>query len=133
MLLDDPALQAAIANIVIAVILGVVGALAKAFYGFIKAKTSTEQFSMLEQVAASAVQAAEQGAIGGFVTDKKATAIAIVNEALKNAGITGLSAEQIDAAIEAAVKENLNYDKQAPSTKPVPDGEVVEPGDVPAG
>lgn len=132
MFFNDPAFQAAIANIITLAIIGVVGALSKAFYTFVKSKTSAQQFSMLEQLAASAVSASEQGAIGGFVTDKKATAIAIVNEGLKNAGITNLSAEQIEAAIEAAVKDNLNPNRQAPSTKAAEFGEVVEPGDVPA-
>jgi hypothetical protein len=109
--LQDPATQQAIANILLIVITGVVGALAKAFYTWVKTNTSASQFSLLEQIAASAVDAAEQGAIAGFVKDRKATAIAIVNEGLKNAGIKNLTAEQIDAAVEAAVKLNLNADK----------------------
>lgn len=106
-------IQQAVANIVLLVVTGLVGAIAKAIYTFIKTNTSQTQFSILEQVAASAVLTAEQGAIAGFVSDKKATAIAIVNEALKNAGVTNLSAEQIDAAIEAAVKQNFNFYKQS--------------------
>jgi Bacteriophage holin of superfamily 6 (Holin_LLH) len=110
--LQDPATQQAIANILLIVVTGVVGALAKAFYTWVKTNTSASQFSLLEQIASSAVDAAEQGAIAGFVKDRKATAIAIVNEGLKNAGVKNLTAEQIDAAIEAAVKANLNDDKQ---------------------
>lgn len=109
--LEDPATQQAIANILLIVITGVVGALAKAFYTFIKTHTSVSQFMLLEQLASSAVDASEQGAIAGFITDRKATAIAIVNEGLKNAGVRNLTAEQIDASIEAAVKYNLNADK----------------------
>lgn len=111
--LASPEVQQAIANIILLVVTGAIGAIAKAAYTYIKTNTSAQQFSILEQIAASAVAAAEQGAIGGFVTDRKATAIAIVNEGLKNAGITNLTAEQIDAAIEAAVKDNLNFNKQA--------------------
>lgn len=118
--LSNSETQQAIANIVLLVVTGVVGAIAKAIYTFIKTNTSQTQFSILEQIAASAVSTAEQGAIAGFVTDKKATALSIVNEGLKNAGITNLSAEQIDAAVEAAVKDNFNYNKQSGST-----GEVV--------
>ena len=108
----SPEYQQMLANIIVLVITGVVGAITKAVYTFIKTKTSAEQFSLLEVIAASAVSAAEQGAIAGFVKDRKATAIAVVNEALKNAGVTNLTAEQIDAAIEAAVKDGLNYNKQ---------------------
>lgn len=102
-ILLNPEFQTAIANILLVVVTGVVGAIAKAVFSFLKANTSAKQFELLEALAAAAVQAAEQGAIAGFVADRKATAINIVNEGLKNAGIKNLSAEQIDAAIEAAV------------------------------
>lgn len=134
--LNSPEVQQAVANIVLLVITGVVGAIAKAIYTFIKTNTSQTQFSILEQIAASAVSTAEQGALAGFVTDKKATAVAIVTEGLKNAGITNLSAEQIDAAIEAAVKDNFNYNKQsgtsgtvvvdATETDATPEGDGVD-------
>lgn len=131
--LSSPEFQQAIANIILLVISTGVAAIAKVAYTYIKTNTSTQQFSILEQIAASAVSAAEQGAIAGFVQDRKGTAIAIVNEGLKNAGIKNLTAEQIDAAIEAAVKDGLNYNKQVnspatPDAEPVPaeDPEVVE-------
>jgi len=113
-----PELQQTFAALVLLTITVLTGALIKALYTFVKTKTSVEQFQFLELVATSAVLAAEQGAIAGFVADKKATATAIVNAALLSAGITGLTAEQIDAAIEAAVKEYLNPDRQ--SSKPLP-------------
>lgn len=121
-ILSDPALQQAIANILLILITGVVGALSRAIYTWIRTNTSQGQFELLEQLAASAVDAAEQGAIAGFVQDRKATAILIVNEGLRSAGIRNLTAEQIDAAIEAAVKENLNPDKfyVGPVEVPVP-------------
>ena len=100
--------QTFIANIILLVITGAGAAIAKAVYTFIKTNTSAKQFSILEQVASSAVDTAEQGELAGFVSDKKATALGIVAEALKNAGIRNLSAEQIDAAIEAAVMQNFN-------------------------
>lgn len=115
-ILSSPELQQAIANIILLVITAGVAALSKAIYTYIKTNTSGQQFAILEQIAASAVSAAEQGAIAGFVKDRKGTATAIVNEALKNAGITNLTAEQIDAAIEAAVKDGLNFNKQATTT-----------------
>lgn len=123
-LLTSPEFQTAIANILLLVVTGVTGAIAKAIYSFLKSNTTANQFAMLEQLATSAVRTAEMGAIGGFVNDKKATALAVVNEGLKNAGIRNLSAEQIDAAIEAAVKYEYNHD--------VVPGEAVAVEEVPA-
>lgn len=126
-ILSSPELQQAIANIILLVITAGVGAITKVAYTYIKTHTSAQQFAMLQELAASAVSAAEQGAIAGFVNDRKGTAVAIVNEGLKNAGITNLTAEQIDAAIEAAVKDGLNPDKQVASpVTPDAEPEVVE-------
>jgi LL-H family phage holin len=115
-----PALQQQIADILLALIVGVVGFLSKASYTFIKTHTSADQFAILQQIADSAVHTAEQGALAGFVTDKKTTAVNIVNEGLKSAGITNLTAAQIDAAIEASVHENFNSDKTTTVGEPVP-------------
>lgn len=122
--LSSPELQQAIANIILLIITAGVTAITKVVYTYIKTNTSGQQFAILQELAASAVSAAEQGAIAGFVNDRKGTAIAIVNEGLKNAGIKNLTAEQIDAAIEAAVKDGLNPDKQV--NAPIVD-EPVEP------
>lgn len=105
---SSPEFQQAIANIILLTITAVFGAISKATYTFIKTKTSADQFAILERVASSAADASEQGWLAGFVTDKKQTALNIVNEALKNAGIRNLTDEQIDAAIEAAVLQNFN-------------------------
>jgi LL-H family phage holin len=115
---ESPEFQQAIANIILLVVTGVVGAIAKAVYSYLKIHTTANQFQMLQELATSAVRTAEMGAIGGFVTDKKATAIAVVNEGLKNAGIRNLSAEQIEAAIEAAVKFEYNHDVVPGETTP---------------
>jgi len=126
--LSSPEFQQAIANIILLVISTGIAAITKVVYTYIKTNTSAQQFAILEEIAASAVSAAEQGAIAGFVNDRKGTAIAIVNEGLKNAGIKNLTAEQIDAAIEAAVKDGLNPDKQvnAPLVEDAPEPDVVE-------
>lgn len=119
-ILTSTALQTALSNLILLVVTAAVGALSRAVLGWFKTHTSVQQFTLLQELAASAVSAAEQGAIAGFVRDRKATAIAIVNEGLKNAKITGLSAEQIDAAIEAAVKDVFNPDRQfGPAEEPV--------------
>ena len=109
-ILTSSELQVAIANILLLVITAIASAISKAVYTFIKTKTSDTQLMMLRELAAAAVNAAEQGAIAGFVTDRKATAIRIVNEGLANAGIKNLTATQIEAAIETAVKETFNFD-----------------------
>ena len=106
--LSSPEMQQLIASVALLLISTIVSLLSKVSYTFIKTKTSAQQFAILEQIADSAVNTAEQGELSGFVTNKKATAIAVVDEALKNAGITNLTAAQIDAAIEAAVKVNFN-------------------------
>lgn len=120
---SSPEFQQALANIILLIVSAGITALTKALYSYLKANTTEKQFALLEQIAASAVSAAEQGAIAGFVTDRKATAIAIVNENLRNAGIRHITAEQIDAAIEAAVKDGLNFEKQYETVQP----EVVAP------
>jgi LL-H family phage holin len=101
--LASPEVQASISTILLTVITGLVTVASRTIFGWLKANTSTKQFELLQEIAAVAVRASEQGAIGGFVTDRKATAINIVNEQLKAAGVKNISAEQIEAAIEAAV------------------------------
>ena len=121
-ILASPELQAALGNLILAVVTLAVTALTKVAYSAIKTHTTTSQFTLLEGLAAQAVSAAEQGALAGFVKDRKTTAINIVNEGLSNAGLTGITAAQIDAAIESAVKDNLNYEKQyTVNTAPAPE------------
>lgn len=110
-ILTSPELQQAIANILLLVTTGVVGALAKAAYSYLKSHTSVNQFMLLQEVADAAVKAAEQGAMSGFVTDKKATATKVVQDSLDKAGLKGVSSQQIEAAIEAAVLTNFNEGK----------------------
>lgn len=101
--LSSPEVQASIATILLSVITGLVTVASRTLFGWLKANTSAQQFTLLQQLAEGAVRAAEQGAIAGFVQDRKATALNIVNENLQKAGVKGLTAEQIEAAIEAAV------------------------------
>lgn len=107
--LGDEATQAAIANLFLLVVSGVAAVLAKGGYDFIKSHTTNEQFAFLQALATDAVQAAEQGAIAGFVADKKAVALALVQQALDKAGIK-VAVEQMSAAIEAAVLREFNSD-----------------------
>jgi hypothetical protein len=61
----------------------------------------------LEEVAAIAVKAAEQAQLAGFVTDKKAYAIGVVEKLLALRGFV-IDLDPISDAIEAAVWEEFN-------------------------
>lgn len=125
-ILTSPEFQQAIANVLLLVVTLVTGALAKAGYSFLKSNTSANQFLLLQEIADAAVKAAEQGALSGFVTDKKATATKVVQDSLNKAGLKSVTAEQIEAAIEGAVLTNFNADKTAAAVvnEPVADAPV---------
>lgn len=88
----------------IGIIIPMVGA---AVVSFLRSKLSASQLQILADVASMAVQAAEQGKIGGFVTNKKASAINAASALLASRGIK-VSPEALDAAIEAAVLATIN-------------------------
>lgn len=113
--------QTAISNLVTLVLTGLVAGISKSIYSWIKTHTNANQFAILYQIATTAVQASEQGALGGFVTDKKAAALQYANESLNAAGLK-VSAESLSNAIEAAVLREFN---------PAGQGEIVvnEPQD----
>lgn len=113
--------QTAITNLVTLVLTGLVTAIAKSVYSWITTHTNANQFAILYQIATTAVQASEQGAIGGFVTDKKAAALGYADEALKSAGLK-ISAEELSTAIEAAVLREFNPEGDLSSgSKDVPE------------
>lgn len=93
---------------------------------FLKAHTSAAQFQLLQDIAASAVNAAEQGQLGGFVTDKKASAMAAASAALATAGIK-VDPSVLDAAIEAAVLNGFNTSYAPTVIKGGEDAVVVQP------
>lgn len=68
----------------------------------------------VEQAALLAVKAAEQSGIAGQVADKKAYALTVAEGWLKAQGIT-VDLHLIDAAIEAAVYEQLTVAKTKPA------------------
>lgn len=70
-----------------------------------------EEIYLLEQIAAMAVNAAEQEAIAGYIADRKEYAVSVAEMFLKNHGIK-LDISVIAAAIEAAVKQELNPEKR---------------------
>lgn len=105
--LTTPAFQTAIANVVI----GLVGILATALTGmvagFLHSKMSAQQLQTLHQVVSVAVMAAEQLGLSGAIEDKKQSAINAASAMLESMGIQ-VTAEELDAAIEAAVATQLN-------------------------
>lgn len=103
--LQSPEFQAAFGSLVLLFVGGVAAYLASSVAALLKAKTTTEQINTLQTIAAIAVQAVEQSGLTGTLTDKKQSAINLVNIFLVQHGITGVTAEQIDAAIESAVLE----------------------------
>lgn len=119
-LLANPDVQSAIGTIFLALATIIGTALSRAGLAFVKSRTSAATFEQLQLFAQYAVLAAEQGQLGGFVRDKKASAINVVNGYLQSAGITNVSAQDIDAAIEAAVLRSFNAYKVQPQPFPFP-------------
>lgn len=117
-LLANPDVQSSLATLLIALAGFLATALSGAGISFIRSKTSAATFEQLQLFASYAVLAAEQGSLAGAVNDKKASAINVVNGYLKAAGITSVTAADIDAAIEAAVLRQFNAHKVQPSIPP---------------
>lgn len=114
-----------VASVTTTVIGLVVTAAVAAARNFIKSKTSAEQFQLLQDIAYEAVHAAEQGKIGGLITDKKATAMEVATDALHQAGIE-VSPTVLEATIEAAVLKAFNTNYSATVTKTAStDGDTV--------
>lgn len=101
----SPELQQAFANLILLFIgLGTTAVLA-AGYNYIQTHVKGDELSFLKEFAALAVKFAEQGKLAGILDDKKASAMAAVQGLLDAARITGFTAADIEAAIEAAVLE----------------------------
>ena len=132
--LSAPEFQTALGTIILVTVSSLTALVLGALYAFIKSNTSQTQFDLLRELAQSAVLAAEQGQLAGFVTDKKKSAIAIVQAHLTQMGLTGITATQIDAAIETAVLASFNAYKTAPQPvypfypiEPEPQGDEPTP------
>lgn len=74
----------------------------------------------IEEIASIAVRAAEQAGMAGYVEDKKTYALHIAERWLAAKGLR-IDLELIDAAIEAAVWEELNKDRERPPELPSPE------------
>lgn len=114
-ILKSPEFQTSLANVLLLVITGLAATIGRAGFGFIKSNTNEKQFLLLQSLAVAAVRAAEQGELAGVISDKKASAFNIVNAYLQQMGLTAITAEQIDAAIESAVLTQFNAYKTQPA------------------
>jgi len=76
-----------------------------------KGKLTQEQLYWLELVANTAVKAAEQAKLGGYISDKREYAFELIEQQLKQYGYT-FDLDVIYAAIEAAVMDEFNRAKQ---------------------
>jgi len=116
--LHSPEFQASLATIVLGLTALLAFTLTGSVLQFISAHVTKSQFIYLQNIASVAVQAAEGAGLDGQLSDKKASAIKIVDAYLKGAGVTGFTAGQIDAAIEAAVLDQFNRFKAEASSWP---------------
>lgn len=83
---------------------------ARAAIAELKASSDEDLYWALKVTAEIAVRAAEQAKLGGFIKDKKAYAIGIVEKLLAAKGFV-IDLDPIAAAIEAAVWEEFNKPK----------------------
>ena len=97
-----PVLATALAGLLIAWITKIVSDL--------KSKLTEDQNWMLKEIVRTAVFAAEQANVAGFVKDKKDYALDIAEKWMAEKGLN-IDLEVLDAMIEAAVYAELNRDK----------------------
>ena len=114
-----PQVTDAVVTSVVGIVVAIIGIIGRAAVGYLKANTSASQFEFLQTAALQAVLVAEQLHLNNIISDKKAVAEGIVARELAARGIT-VTAEQLDAAIEAAVMATFNYGK-ALAADPMPE------------
>jgi hypothetical protein len=81
----------------------------------LRTRLKADQYQLLQDIAYTAVHAAEQSALNGVIDDKKSYAFNVAAEALSKAGVK-VSGEQLSNAIEAAVSEAFNAGRETPTT-----------------
>lgn len=109
-LLASPEFAQLILTIFTVTLTGVVAFVGKELKSFLHKKLSAEQLAILMKVAEQAVFVAEQTGIDHAAEEKKMEALRVAEAYLKAYGIK-VTAEQLDAAIEAAVFSQLNQFK----------------------
>jgi len=97
-----PVLATALAGLAIAWITKVISEL--------KSKLTLQQQDLIDMIVQTAVFAAEQAGLSGFITDKKEYALTIAEKWMAEKGLS-IDMHVLDALIEAAVYAELNRDK----------------------
>lgn len=106
----------AILPVLASMLVAVLGAQFKLLWA--KAKSyNPDMTDMLEWAARIAVHAAEQAGAAELITDKKAYALDVAEKWLATKGLQ-IDLDLLDAAIEAAVYEEINKDKFLPYPAP---------------
>lgn len=109
----------AIAQIVIPLfftwVAGWLGVIVKQYYSGLVARVGLDRLLLVEQVVRSAVLQAEQNGLRGMIENdgaaKKAAAITYIQDQLKALGLGWFPIAQVSDMVEAAVLENLNFQK----------------------
>jgi hypothetical protein len=117
------------AAFVVTALVTIAGWLGKTLVSFVNKKLTAEQIAVLMKVAAISVAVAEQTGLGKTAEEKKAEAMFVAQTYLDAYGIK-VNAEQLSAAIEAAVFNEINkWETPEPDEIDVP---VVTPEEVAA-
>lgn len=106
--LATPEFGQLVTNVLVALASLIITAIGTVVTGFIKSRTTKEQWATIQQIVNAAVTAAESAGLAGQVSDKKSAAIQFASAMLASRGIK-IDAEALDAAIEAAVLAQFNF------------------------
>lgn len=106
-ILKSEAFGTLVTNLVIMLAVAVIPVIGAAIRGFINSKANDTRFSLLMDIARTAVLAAEQAGLNGVIEDKKEAAIQMAQAMLSDRGLK-VDLTALDAAIEAAVADELN-------------------------
>lgn len=102
-----PDVSTLLANLLIGVITALIGIAGTAVTNFLKSKLNAQQLETLGEIAAIAVNYAEQKGLVSEAIDKKSEALKAATDLLADRGIR-IDPAALDAAIESAVLEQFN-------------------------
>lgn len=106
--LATPEFGQLVTNVLVALASLLITAVGGAVTGFVRSRTTAQQWSVIQSIVTAAVRAAESAGITGDIVSKKSAALAAAQAMLASRGIK-IDANALDAAIEAAVLEQFNY------------------------
>lgn len=126
-ILQSPEFGQFVTNTLIMVALAVIPLVGNAVRGFFNANKDNATVQTVLDIARMAVLAAEQLGITGAIDDKKSYAITVAERMLAERGIK-VDLDALDAAIEAAVAEELNAVNALPPAPAAPAPVTTEGG-----